>query len=186
MCGSVKNGMAQTVARNTQNRKSTVYAYPSTSCFTWRYVNYYLTSIGSVASGSPSELTVSVAVPGCSPSTITTSLPLNNGIRCELNVTSDVASPLHTARNEPAPLTSKAISLSAVGHGLPSLSTRLTVTNDRSRPFDDIVCLSALSTIRAGSPAVFTVRVSAALPLASYATTVMLPGWYTTSFQRRR
>ena len=87
------------------------------------YSMFHFTVMGSTASGRPSALTVSVAVPGWQPSTMTTSWPLNSGMRRELNVTRDVASPLHTARNVPAPSTLNDSSLSAVRHGVPSLST---------------------------------------------------------------
>ena len=65
-----------------------------------------------------------------------------------------VASPLQAARNLAAPDTLNFILLVAVGHGLPSLSTTDTVTNERSSPFDDMLLRSAFSTIRAGAPAV--------------------------------
>ena len=56
------------------------------------YIVAYFTVMGRVASGSPSHVTVSVAVPGRLPSTMTTSWPLKSGIWRESNVTSDVPS----------------------------------------------------------------------------------------------
>ena len=86
--------------------------------------------IDNVSSGRPSADTLSVALPCFVPSTTTTSSPLKSGISVKLNATSDVASPLHAARNFAAPVTSNFILFVAVGQGVPSLSTTDTFTKE--------------------------------------------------------
>ena len=123
------------------------------------------------------SFTVRVRFPGillaC---TTTTSWPLKSFICGSVNGSSDVASPLHTPRKVPAPLTLKVSWSSASGMSVaPSVSE--TVMKASASALAGSHSRSEVSSRVVGVPAVFTVFSAALRPFESYATTLSSPGW---------